>query len=58
MLGNALCLVPAILNGLSRQPDRWLFCLAIIDISAILSQTSIFWAWPVIIIYKKYYIEF
>lgn len=54
MLGNALCLVPAILNGLSRQPDRWLFCLAIIDISAILSQTSIFWAWPVIIIYQNF----
>ncbi|KAI1727540.1 chitin synthase domain-containing protein [Ditylenchus destructor] len=46
MLSNALCLVPNILNLLSRRPNRWLFCLAMLDIGAIASQSTTYWAWP------------
>lgn len=46
--GNALCLVPALLTGLSRAPSRWLPLLLLLDLSAILAQSSAFWAGPLV----------
>jgi hypothetical protein len=39
-LGNAICLVPALLMALSRSASRWLPLLLLLDASAILAQIS------------------
>ncbi|KAI6189337.1 Chitin synthase [Aphelenchoides fujianensis] len=40
MLGNAVCLVPAVFGALSRRPNRWSVVLLVIDLCAIGAQTS------------------
>uniref|UniRef100_A0A914YLK6 Uncharacterized protein n=1 Tax=Panagrolaimus superbus TaxID=310955 RepID=A0A914YLK6_9BILA len=49
MLSNALCLVPSILSILSRRAAKLTLLLIIIDIAAIIPQSSGFWAWPVLV---------
>lgn len=54
MFGHALCFVPAVLTGLSRHSSRWLLFFLILDLGAILAQSSVFWLWPVTFLYSTH----
>ncbi|KAI6178916.1 hypothetical protein M3Y98_00553700 [Aphelenchoides besseyi] len=49
MLGNAVCLIPAIFGALSRRPNRWFVVLMVIDLCAIAAQSSSYWFWPAVV---------
>uniref|UniRef100_A0A7E4VWA1 chitin synthase n=1 Tax=Panagrellus redivivus TaxID=6233 RepID=A0A7E4VWA1_PANRE len=49
MLSNAICLVPSVLSILSRRAAKMTLILVIIDIAAIVPQSSDFWAWPALV---------
>uniref|UniRef100_A0A914D222 Calponin-homology (CH) domain-containing protein n=1 Tax=Acrobeloides nanus TaxID=290746 RepID=A0A914D222_9BILA len=49
MISNALCMVPSVLSIFSRKAAKMTLILIIFDVAAAASQSSGFWAWPVLV---------